>query len=338
MNLLIVNIGSTCILKEPLMIFEGGTKLTCSTKDIRPQYQPIKPDLTVKPKFNYPQCKIINQQQETMNKIRTKTEILDKILNLYFGKSDYNEVFENQLITNIQADIIEQNQNEDFISFQKLISILSFETKDDYTFYSTMTTAQYENLTSYQRYFLINSISKVKYPILMEHIKIFAPNPSPVIQSNSGNEIKQQQPNSINKKDNKTFYDIQTEQNETFRRYVNNPELSEEQIKTYVNVCNGDILKGVDIYFQTIFKLSMLTLRYIYYNNEEIVHYFSFTAEVIELNNAVKEDRPFIDEFSLFTFNKKEIDIEGDPRRLVGTLDLINNSALIVKEEPRNLI
>lgn len=348
MNILVVNIGSTCIMKEPLTIFtkREGAPYISTNININPQYQPllkIQPDLSIKPKFAFNTSKSINtpnKQEETLTKLQKKTDVLTKILNLYFGGNDDDESYETQLITEIQTDIMKQKQNDDFSSFQKMISILASETKANFSFYSTMTKLQYEELSSYQKSFLLKSIREIEYQILIEHMKLFEPSFNSVVQSNysssNNNEIKQnQQPsNTTNKNTIRTYYDIQREQNETFRQYINNAQLPEKEIKKYVNICNGDILKGVDIYFQTIFKLSMLTLRYIYDdNNEEIVHYFSFTAEVIELINVVKEDRPFIEEFSLFTFDNKEIDTKTNLNRLIGTMELTNNSPLIVKEK-----
>lgn len=337
---IVVRIGQNIIMKEPCTVFSMGTGqqyLYQAYNNPNPYPNPNPYSNSMPYSNNNGQNTQINQLQirpkwelsqqvnpESQKGISTKIEILNKILNSYFTEDSKNEaetIILNRLVEEVaiqkQSDIT--GRQEDFDSFTKLITILCSVDFKDYSSFANMTREQYESMNQSTKSYLIQQIKKNKVDLI----------------ANLNLDLDANSSSSSSSSINKTFssnYGTHSGEFNKFRTMINVPNVPDEHCKYYLQQGYNDLNKAVEKYFQNSYTTNILSLKFIYDNNKESMHYFNFTARPIEFNEKVRCDFPSMMVFKFYTMDGQEVNTTSSKIKCVGGFHFANGTAIKVKE------
>lgn len=336
---IVVKIGQNTIMKEPCTIFSMGTAQQYLFQALRNQnpYQNSNPypnpmpsqsnnvpisqsnQLQIRPKWQS-NGQINTDSYKTLS---SKIEVLNKILNSFFveeTKDDSESKILNRLIEEVamQKNSDMNDKQEDFDSFQKLISFLSSVDFKDYSTFANMTREQYASMNPSTKAYLIQEIKQNKIELIAN------------LNLNMDNH-----PSSTSSLMNKTFSsnsDTYSGEYNKFRTMINVPNVPDEHCKYYLNQELNDLNKAVEKYFQNTYTTNVLSLKFIYENGKESIHYFNFTAKPIEFHEKVRCDFPSMMSFKFYTMDNQEVNTISSKIKCVGGFHFANGTPIKVKE------
>lgn len=298
-------------------------------------------NMDIIPKFiNNKNKEMINQ--ENINKLANKKEILTKILNSYFNNKLHTSYYEK--IQNLENEIQNQEKSvqftnkNDFNSFQNLINFILSVEKDNNNIehLKNISEEEYMNLQPVQKNEILEYINKHKIEFI-ENLGInennnnndlLLFNPQQNQYNKNNNEIKTKEQKKLNNNiDSGEQFDL-------FRNMISNPNFPEQHIRVYLNASNPTVLGAVEKYYQNSYQSPSLILYYhypAYGNKENKRHVFKFTDKVSALFEITGVDYPSYINSRLYLENGKEI--KNDKRfRCIGALQLNNNSIINVSK------
>lgn len=116
---------------------------------------------------------------------------------------------------------------------------------------------------------------------------------------------------------------------EDFKAFVNNHTLSDEQVLKYVSNCK-DLKSCANLYFQELYKASILNVTMIFPDNTKQLTKFEFTADPFDIFLVVYGKYPDAKEPKLY-FQNKQIIINANIDKFIGSLKLPQNAQIVVK-------
>jgi len=114
-----------------------------------------------------------------------------------------------------------------------------------------------------------------------------------------------------------------------FRKYVNNLNLTENQIIVYFQQ-NEDFRKAAEIYFREVYSSDRLVITYLFPNNTQYKKDFPLTSSSEDLFMFIYTLYPDADDPKIFSGNN-QIVINPTQHKFIGSLNIKQNSIINVK-------
>ena len=259
---------------------------------------------------------------ELMDRLLKKKNIFTKMMKSYF--SDNEDSFTNSL-REIQKemdgykDIMEKCKDRDFDGFMDLLSFInSNKTNMNLSSMQNMTLNDYRNMNYDTKKNILAGIYEnrqlISHKLNLKYIDNERNKMTNIMYKNNAKE-------NINMKNNNNN-----------SRVSNKKNITQEQIISYFDISNPQVIIAAEKYFKNVYGCDCLTLYYYYPSKRQSgarMHKFKFTSDITQLFMSAQDDYFSIVNPRLYLENGKEI-INDKRRKCIGALNLLNNSKIKV--------